>query len=172
MRHNTIHRQTTPLLLPNLPHCRPPWLPSLPHSPSAISGSYHFIVTLSISQKMEVVKEHKFRVEQGRIVKQSDLCSWAQNKFKLKKPPNQSTISRIIKDSSCILIDNISQSINSRNAAQDRQSRMHSLHDWLTRQPRGGKYPIQYCVSMAVVLPRRQIRSYPSTNRFSSIIRG
>lgn len=96
------------------------------------------MVSLRISQKKEIIKDHKLRVEQGRIFKQSDLCPWAQSKFNLKKPPNQSTISRIIKDAYRILTDKISQSIKSRKASHH-PAVEEALVTWLADQAARGR---------------------------------
>eukprot|EP00171_Calliarthron_tuberculosum_P021547 IDg21547t1 len=56
--------------------------------------------SLTLHQKQLIVKEHDRCRAENRKCSQTDLAQWAQENLKLKKRPNQATISRILKHAS------------------------------------------------------------------------
>lgn len=116
---------------------------------------------LTLSQKKQVIEERDRRAREGISTKQSDLVAWTKSRFSLPVAPDQSTISRILRDRANILSAKPSVRVRNRKARVGLVD--DALADWVRdRFSRGAE------VSAVLIREKGQMLLKKANSRLSS----
>lgn len=88
---------------------------------------------MTVAQKKELLAEYNRMQASGGDCSQKSLALWAQNKFRLDKPPAQATISRILKQADSIIAATVSNNARSRKKAENPELES-ALFSWIRDQ--------------------------------------
>ena len=94
---------------------------------------------LSIFQKRRILDERDDRKKKGLKVTQAALAAWAKEELKLKSLPDQSTMSRLLKNSDKIRSMSVTQNDAFRKSRRAAAPRLEdALYKWICAQSNRG----------------------------------
>lgn len=120
--------------------CRRSSVPPRQSKPGSRIPRYkHLMQTLTFKQKQSILDEYKKRKANGMKTTQSALAEWAKEALSLPIMPNQSTISRLLRDVHKISNIPIHQNLNNKKARSAAAPKLEdALYKWIcTHSNRG-----------------------------------